>query len=404
MWSWSQPSRTGTVNGGSRTSSYPATRRGTAANYNATNNTSSSSSQQQQTQMITRSRHIESYLKNSRLEQSTRRVSSDHTNSSFDTVFLTKGRATLCLRVYVPFGSNASARNQDLCPAPVMTLVGVKAQHPWLDGETMRVNGNTYQPLRDDNSWIRSGLMLGQAVCSVVEHLQLNPPLVLEFTDRDLAAQNGAFVVRKTSGFDNGNASNASSSNPPSYNAAITDIGWNSNSRYQTTHDYHDPFPKNPEKFSELESMNREEMQILLNDEDAFLEYVNKSFKKPVEVLEKFETNNFATAKKTLGNKEKLMSLSADVVEMRSSLREKLEIYEPLEKRYTKVCMPPSVKGVLKKLNNARREASVSSDKIVDKFANGDLDVNNYIEQFMEKRKLFHERSAKIERLQNTKI
>ena len=409
MWSWSQPSRTGSVSS-SRTSSYPATRRTTA--HSASTATPAGGIHSSSTQSIpTRTQHIESYIQNPRLQQSTRKVPSDSTNSTFDTVFLTKDRATLCLRVQVPQSTTSHHRShssvlrhsQDVCPAPIMTLVGVKARHPWIDEDTMRVSGNTYHPIRDDSNWIKSNLMLGQAVCSVVEHLQLNPPLVLEFTDRDLAAQNGTFVGKKVNEHRNGDSKSSDdlSSNPPSYNAAISDMQPNSRVKYPTTDDYHDPFPRAPQEFPELENMNREEMQKLLNDENAFLEFVNSSFMTPIEIFVKIEENSLATAEKTLSHKEELMRLSADVIEMRGHLREKLEVYEPLHQRYTKLCMPPSLKGVLKKLNSARREASSSSDKIADSFSAGKLDVNSYIEQYMETRKLFHERSAKMERLQN---
>jgi len=98
----------------------------------------------------------------------------------YDVVFQTTAQQNLILRVKVPLTSSFAYA------CPEMTLAGVKARHPWLDSFDKRITG--YEPLQSESSWKMSGLLLGKAVTAVVQHMQLNPPQILEITDKGLAA------------------------------------------------------------------------------------------------------------------------------------------------------------------------------------------------------------------------
>ena len=67
--------------------------------------------------------------------------------------------------------------------SPKMTLVGIRAVHPWIDSK-MRVIG--FQEIQSDAAFVGSGLLLSQAVNSVVMHFQLNPPKQLVIVDDSL--------------------------------------------------------------------------------------------------------------------------------------------------------------------------------------------------------------------------
>jgi hypothetical protein len=58
--------------------------------------------------------------------------------------------------------------------------MGVRAEHPWIDS-SMRVIG--YQSTVSGEAWNASGLLLGKVVKDVLQHLQLNPPKILEIVD-----------------------------------------------------------------------------------------------------------------------------------------------------------------------------------------------------------------------------
>lgn len=336
----------------------------------------------------TRSEQIQSYINDPKLKQSTRKISNDPSDATFDTVFLTKNHATLCLRVFVPrtvgmSAANTTAASIDLCPAPTMTLIGVQATHPWLDNR-MRVSG--FQPILTDDRWRQSNLFLGQAVCSVVEHLQLHPPTIIEFTDGDLASQNN---------------SHFNGTHPPSY----TSVASTSNGNPRTeSEEYHIPFafPEVPDSFEELEGMTGEEMRAMMFDDTAIAKLLASSekFSTHTDLQKQIEENNLVSAKKSLARKDDISVLNAEVSSMQEKLKQKIAEYEPLERRYAELSEPPSKKSILKKLNQVRREASVESDHVAEKLTSGEITVDEYAKDFMEKRTLYHNRAAKMERLQ----
>lgn len=151
MFSWSKH----------KTTAYPGGRSGTGSREGS---------------RISRSDHLQSYLEDVILKPSTRGVSKDDT--TYDTVFQTKGGHALILRVHFPHESSAGGQLP-----PAMTLVGVKARHPWLD-ERMRVTG--YPPIESEGQWGASRMRLGAAVNAVVQHLQLNPPSSIRIIDESL--------------------------------------------------------------------------------------------------------------------------------------------------------------------------------------------------------------------------
>lgn len=305
--------------------------------------------------------------------------------SIYDTLFLTKSGETLCLRVEVPF-ANVSNGSRDVCPVPIMTLVGVKAEHPWLEQGSMRVSGRSFTPLKDDDSWSQTDLKLGEIVCSVVEHLQLNPPNIIMFTDPDLAAQNNTVV----GGYSDGD--------PPAYPGPGPD---RRHPGRPFSDEYWDPIPVAPEYFPELESMNREEMRKLLDDSVAFNEFLKgTSYMVPLNKSLSLQKENVTNAEELLKVKDDLLLLFSDIIEMKGQLREKLEAFEPLEKKYARISMPPSKKAVLQKLNAARREMNTLTEEVTKRFVDGNMNVDDYIEEFMAERSLYHERAAKMERLQ----
>jgi hypothetical protein len=54
---------------------------------------------------------------------------------------------------------------------------------------------------------------------------------------------------------------------------------------------------------------------------------------------------------------------------------------------------------LIEKLNDAATTAEDESDGLARKFLNADMDQKDFIKEFMEKRKLYHLRSAKKESL-----
>ena len=101
-----------------------------------------------------------------------------------------------------------------------MTLVGVIAQHPWLDTR-MRITG--YQPISSESSWTTSGLKLGSAVNAVVQHLQLNPPEIIQITDESLQRIQASIAPQQQQQVNQTpkNVSSGASEPPPDYNTVL---------------------------------------------------------------------------------------------------------------------------------------------------------------------------------------
>lgn len=140
-----------------------------------------------------RPEHISSYLNDPTLKRSTRKMSKD--DSTYDTIFQTKNSHTLLIRVHIPQTNNHNSP----CPAPLMTLVGIQASHPWLDPTSMKVIG--YGPISSTSEFNSSKLLLSQVVNAVVQHFQLNPPGELRIVDESLKKMQPAGSIDE-SGYD----------------------------------------------------------------------------------------------------------------------------------------------------------------------------------------------------------
>ena len=312
-------------------------------------------------------------------------------DTTHDTVFQTTKGDTLILRVHMPLGSSLT-----LCPA--MSLAGVKARHEWLDSR-MKIVG--YDPIKSENAWRRSGLSLGQGVHAVVKQLQLYPPDVLEITDRGLEAIQSK---QRKNGHAQSRATGAGSSNrappphdaPPDYNtleengtAAVPDV----------------PLPNIPLTYSELDSMSREEMDHLLEDELDFLSFVRNL--KPNKELQKIGSSvldeNVKLAKSNLDYEDNLKQSQDEVSELQQKLKDMVSEFQQLEKQQNSVCAPPDKRDVIRQLNKAKRQAFDESEQVAEDWVESGGDVDDFVKEFLKQRVVHHQRAAKMEILQRSK-
>mmetsp|Transcript_22931 Transcript_22931/g.54131 ORF Transcript_22931/g.54131 Transcript_22931/m.54131 type:complete len:408 (-) Transcript_22931:399-1622(-) len=352
----------------------------------------------------TRAQHLKSYLEDSTLQRSTRRVSSDDT--TYDTVFQTTDGDTLILRVNFPLGSSFAA----FCPS--MTLAGVKVRHPWVsESSSMRVTG--YPPIQSEQSWKKSNLLLGAAVHDVVKHFQLHPPQVLEITDNGLrsiqskkasgangvGARNAAPTrtpPRSGNGFRNSGSSVRSNNDaPPSYNLVA---------EAESTPAPDVPMPLIPAIYDEVQNMSREKLDELLEDDLEFKGFVHrlKFFDEIFTIGSSRLDDNVVLAKENLEHETKWKDLQAEVKELHNTLKSKLDDFSKLEEQQNTICAPPDTKSTMKKLQKAKKEAFEESEELAEDWVNnGEGSVDDFCKQFLEKRKVHHMRAAKIEILSN---
>ena len=313
-------------------------------------------------------------------------------DTTHDTVFQTTKGDTLILRVHMPLGSSLT-----LCPA--MTLAGVKARHNWLDSR-MKIVG--YDAIKSENAWRRSNLSLGQAVHAVVKQLQLYPPEVLEITDRGLEAiqskqkKNGTSSSAAQSRSPRRNASNSHHDAPPDYNtlednnsAPVPDV----------------PLPNIPKTYAELDSLSREEMDRLLEDELDFLSFVGKlePTQKLHEVGSSVLDENVKLAQSNLDNEEKLKKSQEEVNELQQKMKDLVTEFQQLEKQQDAVCAPPDKRDVIRQLNKGKRIAFDESEQIAEEWVESGGNVDEFVKKFLKQRIVHHQRAAKMEILQRSK-
>lgn len=331
---------------------------------------------------------------------------SNSDDTTYDTVFQTTEGDTLILRVNLPLASSFAS----FCPA--MTLAGVRCKHPWVEPQRMRVTG--YDPIQSEQAWNECGLLLGNAVHDVVKYFQLNPPQILEFTDRGLESVQSR--TKRTShrsqsphenGVQNGShtppryAQQQQQQAPPSYDV----FAKQTNTPPRPTHVPDVPLPAIPHTFPTVDTMERDELDSKLEQEVSFQAYVQA-----LPLYEELQTIRNTKSEETkklaeenLSKESQLQELHRTVAAKQKELHEKITTFQVLEKQQNDLCQPPDKKITLKKLKEAKKEALQKSDEYAEEWIeDGATAVDDFVKQFVELRKVHHLRGAKMEILQNS--
>lgn len=329
---------------------------------------------------IPRSEHLKSLLEDPMLKPSTRRVSQD--DSTYDVVFQTKSNITLILRVHIPNSPTGHP-----CHAPAMTLIGILASHPWID-KKMRVIG--FNAISSDTAWNSSGITLGSAVNAVVHQFQLNPPSDVEVTDPGLKK-----IQQRPTQTQRPSVSTINS--PPILNSIENEDMTKAKAKMKELN-----FPSIPNSFPDVDQMNRDEMESLLNDESKFDDFINKL---PITI----ELNNLRNSvidetvrysNENISKQEDLTTLKSEVESLRENISVQISTFEKLDGERKKLCMPPNQKDVIKLLQQSKKNAFNESEELASIWVDeGDLKIEEFVKQFLVTRKVYHERAAKIERL-----
>ena len=164
---------------------------------------------------------------------------------------------------------------------------------------------------------------------------------------------------------------------------------------------FHMPIPPVPSKFDDLSAMSSASLHRLLDDDVAFTTYVEglACVKTLGDLMRDIKEGNASAAKVNLSQEEDIATLHAESRVLQTELREKLTDFEMTCKR-ANAGDGLSERDILDLLRVSAREAEDATDALASSFVDGDLDIKEFVKEFAEKRKLFHERQAKIERLE----
>ena len=143
-------------------------------------------------------------------------------------------------------------------------------------------------------------------------------------------------------------------------------------------------------------------MESLLNDESKFDDFINKL---PITI----ELNNLRNSvidetvrysNENISKQEDLTTLKSEVESLRENISVQISTFEKLDGERKKLCMPPNQKDVIKLLQQSKKNAFNESEELASIWVDeGDLKIEEFVKQFLVTRKVYHERAAKIERL-----
>jgi ESCRT-I complex subunit VPS37 len=312
-------------------------------------------------------------------------------DTTYDTVFQTVARNTLILRVHFPAEGNV---------APIMTLAGCTATHPWI-GRDMRVIG--YKPIQSDQQWKDARMLLGVAVQEVVQHFQVEPPTIVEITDAGLRNIQPQFTTDSGTNScmpphgQSQSSSVATEDAPPDYETLLQAQSPSTPPPRQVD------VPSVPAEFSKLESMDREELERLLNDHIALVSFCNQLpfirelNEKRVSVLEE----NIAKAKQNMEKEQELKSLYSEVQDLQKQLMAWVDEFKKLEAKQDSLCAVLDIGVALRELHSAKKKSYEESEQLAEEWIDdGAENVKDFCRRFIEARKVHHIQAGKMEVLQ----
>ncbi|XP_012288022.1 vacuolar protein sorting-associated protein 37B [Orussus abietinus] len=159
--------------------------------------------------------------------------------------------------------------------------------------------------------------------------------------------------------------------------------------------------PDIPAALGLLSHLNNEELKELLNNDDKFEDIVkdNKQFKDLETEKEMLIASNRSLAEFNLSkqpqldeSKQIIRELSEKGNQLCSSVQEKLADVANKSGAMT-------VESALELLQAAAAEIEEESEKLAEKFMAGDVEVDEFLEQFLSRRKLMHLRKVKVDKM-----
>jgi hypothetical protein len=154
-----------------------------------------------------------------------------------------------------------------------------------------------------------------------------------------------------------------------------------------------------PQFFPEIQKLDQTQMEKLLNDEEAFNEFLMslECIKNLKQITDSLEKENVELAKKNIAREPEYNELKQQVLNTQSELRElkmqydqKLKLKQETMKKYS-----PNI--LLKKLVDVTNESDSKSTQIAQDFLDKKLSDKQFIEQFQKERELYHIRKTKKE-------
>eukprot|EP00003_Mantamonas_plastica_P015562 TRINITY_DN2631_c1_g1_i2.p1 TRINITY_DN2631_c1_g1~~TRINITY_DN2631_c1_g1_i2.p1 ORF type:complete len:358 (-),score=166.11 TRINITY_DN2631_c1_g1_i2:36-1109(-) len=214
---------------------------------------------------------------------------------------------------------------------------------------------------------------------------------------------NGNNNNNNSMGFANGNINTNtnnggnSNNNPPSYQQVDYTSKRNNELKALKTQ-----ISANVSNLPELEDKTSAELQVLLEDEDeftAFFEGLDR-VQQMKSLLSGLINENEELSQTTLQKKQDAEEIEASIAVAEALVAEHRMEYQQLLDQQNAIRQQLSTENLVRRLNEATAEVEEESEQLAEQFLDGDVDLQDFIKQFLDKRTLFYLRQSKAEQLQ----
>jgi len=269
----------------------------------------------------------------------------------------------------------------DFPRVPPTIIVSPVLQHPMVDPQ-----GFLLQSAHENLLKWTVHASLGKTVYEIIQKLMRDSPTPVPTTFTTLGT-NAAF--NPISGGQQ-SASIPLSNYPPTSNRAPLPSVSNSTS-----------LPSIPSEFPELKDKSQAELTLLLSDDNELKKFFDSlsivgTMRK---VKEDLRARNEVLARENLQKEAEIDRLKRELITKQQTLGEKRNVYDSKYKKQQEIMKQFSPSAMIEKLGLLANEAEMESEQIANQFINDQMDYREFVKLFMEKRKLYHLRSAKRESL-----
>ncbi|XP_049848616.1 vacuolar protein sorting-associated protein 37C-like [Schistocerca gregaria] len=151
-----------------------------------------------------------------------------------------------------------------------------------------------------------------------------------------------------------------------------------------------------------LEGMSIQELELLVNDSSKFDAFVNslEYVKEFEEYLRKLKLSNLKVQETNINMEEALKILSQKIVQLDQEFDQNKKKLEGLIERKGRVEAMHSYKALIKILETSAVEEEKEAENVADRFLNGQIEVSEFLENFLNHKKSYYVRKSKIKMLE----
>ena len=164
----------------------------------------------------------------------------------------------------------------------------------------------------------------------------------------------------------------------------------------QDAHDERVALPSVPSSFSELESLSREDLQELLDSDEAFEEFFQglEMVKNVTSLRNQMRANNASMAQKNLARKAEIDEVQAEARAAQDELRAKIGAFNQLSDRHHQVSQRYEPSHLAAQLESLAHEVDEQSEALVSTFMQGDIPMGDFVHAYREMRVRYHRRHS----------